>query len=190
MALGYFFMGLRCLLGNSLTVPSVIFGISVIVFPRLAFGCIEYALNLSHGRWGPLGSGSGSPSCCSSFTGYLATICFPMSYPLWVFWFIWAETLVFIAWGNITVWSISQSCISNLANVLYTGGFLIAFLIVPILLPYATASAKRSREKKLQKLFWSRNREFEMVQNQNQNIDGTHQHQQDSNVRSSNENVV
>ena len=153
MGMGYFFMGLRCLLGTTLTFTSVLFGLSAILFPRLLFACIDYFYHWDRVRRGRDSVQSGRLSCCGTFTGYMATVFFPMSDPIWIFWFIWIETSVFILWGNIATWSVSPACLSTLGNGLYTGIFFLLFLIIPICLPYARASLKRNRMRKLEKFF-------------------------------------
>jgi hypothetical protein len=131
MSVAYLFMAWDFLVRPS---RSAYIALIILIVPRLLITVIDYARRVKLRRK--------SVKFSSILIGYFATILIPMSEPVWVFYYIWIETSLFITFGVIVgFWT---GHLSPLVNGVYVVGFLVSFILVPVIIPLAKKSLKKS----------------------------------------------
>ena len=153
----------RCLLGPSSGVRAIFVGTAILFIPRVIFFLVDFIRQRTVTRrdgnesdGGISGNNGGlrgarRASCCETFMGYMATILFPVGHPVWIFWYIWGETALCVIIGNILGWS--KGCLPNVVNAVYTGTFLVLFIVIPILVPIAQDTVRQRRIRKAENFF-------------------------------------
>jgi len=170
MAITFLILGFQCLFKEDAILNAVVVALFIITIPRFVFTIVDYSHQLV--TWRRRNASADQPitnresssistrrdlnprseiSFFDTMLGYSATVFFPVGDPLWVFWYVWSETALFVLFGNITGWT--KSCFATLVNVIYTALFIVVFIVVPILVPYARATVKKRRMKRLDKIF-------------------------------------
>ncbi|CAG7830902.1 unnamed protein product [Allacma fusca] len=154
MAVAALFSCLRCLFGPEYNFSAAVLSLSILVVPRVICSLVDFIRQIIIGRRARDPAGFPRIACFDVFLGYMATILFPVGDPIWIFWYIWAETVIFIMVNNVTGWS--KRCLNGGLNATYTGGFLVLFIIIPIVVPYVRSTAKRRRARRMQRFFQDR----------------------------------
>lgn len=174
MAVSFLLLGCRCILkyiedeefsGSSgerdPTLASTIVGLFLLLFPRLVFSLTDlFSFRRERERVAEryrdqpelaLGVGE-SVGGKRVMLGYLATICFPVGDPFWLFWYLWAESGVFMVFGIVA--ANTHSCLGGeeWVLILYVGVFLTAFLVVPCAIPAAKAAVQRRKVERVRRV--------------------------------------